>query len=79
MNDPVTIRLYEDPTRNAARHTGPYHPAGVAGWDLGVGDDLGLEDDFGGYLLGTITRLDPAPHTDPDAGRYRIAVVVPKD
>jgi len=79
MNDPVPIRLYEDPNRPPAQHPGPYRPAEPDGWDHAVGDDLSLEDAHGGYLIGTILDLDPQPHAEADGARYRIATVRLKD
>lgn len=79
MNDPVPIRLYEDPRHPADQHPGPYRPAEPDGWDHAVGDDLPLEDTHGGYLIGTILELNPETHEDPDGHRYRIATVRLKD
>ena len=79
MNDPVPLRLYEDPGRPADAHPGAYRPARPDGWDHVVGEDIGVEDVRGGYIVGTITTIDPQIHTDPDGARYRIATVLLKD
>lgn len=78
MNEPIALRLYEEAARNAGQ-SAAYKPGDDADWNAAVGDDLGLEDPFGGYCLGTILRMDPQVRTDAAGARYRIATVIPKD
>ena len=79
MQESHTVRLYEDPAKDAARHVGRYTPVGVTGWDVAVGDTFGLEDDFGQYVRGTVTEVDGATHHDDDDAAFRIVTVTVED
>ena len=79
MQESHSVRLYEDASRDAARHVGRYTPVGVAGWDVAVGDTFGLEDDFGQYVRGTVTEIDEQTRHDDDAAAFRIVTVTVED
>lgn len=79
MKEQVAIRLYENPAQRAQCQARHYRVAdGVAGWDFGRGDSVGLEDCDGGYLMGVIDHVGPAVHED-SIGRYRIAELWTQD
>lgn len=79
MKEQVTIRLYQTADAPAAPHAGPYRPVeDVLGWDYAEGDQIGLYDTGGGYLMGLIDHIDPALCHD-DAGCYRVATLWTQD
>lgn len=80
MNEETAIKLYEHPKREADLHTGHYTPTDVKGWDYNVGDTIDLEDVDGGFVQGTIERIDPKVHVNAkDGERFKLAVVVIED
>ncbi len=79
MDEEIAVRLYQHPERNAEVHTGSYHPVDVKGWDYGVGDTIGLEDDFSGYTRGTIEKLIEGEHVDDAGEPYKVAVLILED
>jgi len=76
MKERVTIRLYERPGgRPPCDVVEQYGPAEeVAGWDYQRGDQIGLRERDGGYLMGGIDQIGPDVFQD-QAGRYKLAVV----
>lgn len=79
MQEPHTIRLYQNPQRAAAKHAGRYTPTDVSGWDYDVGHTLGLEDGFGQYVMGTITDVGQDEKEDDEGHAYRLATVTVED
>ena len=79
MKEQVAIRLYERPPTAALEHPPRYRAAdGVAGWDYSAGDQIGLQERDGGFLMGLIDAVDPAVLED-ELGRYKAAVVWTQD
>lgn len=75
MKEQTTIRLYEDPSVPTARHTGPYHPDPIKGWDVERGETIPLNEDIGGRVFGIIDHVDLEPHKDAQGNLYRIATL----
>lgn len=74
MKEMITLRLYEQPHQPATCDAEHYCPAeDVRGWDYARGDQIGLQERDGGYLMAGIDHIDPAIHED-GTGRYRVAV-----
>ncbi len=79
MKEKALIRLYEANDQRAAHHAGRYEPSDdVTGWAYEEGDQIGLCEQDGGYLMGILDRIDPKIHHD-DTGSYRLATVWTQD
>ncbi|MEM6756759.1 MAG: hypothetical protein AAF586_06290 [Planctomycetota bacterium] len=82
MEEEIAIRLYEHPEALAKVHHGAFTPTDAKGWDYGIGDSLELEDADGGFLFGTIEKIDEDvyddPHTDPPS-RFKVARMILED
>ena len=50
----------------------------MKGWDYDAGDQIGLHEENGGYLMGRIEHIDRTPCED-EAGCYKIATVWTQD
>jgi hypothetical protein len=79
MQEPHTIRLYEDPDRVSTMDVGRYRPTDLKGWDHEVGYTLGLEDQFKQYVMGTITDIGQDIKEDGEGFRYKLATVTVED
>lgn len=79
MKEKVTIRLYEHAQQCARCEDHEYRPADeVKGWGYDRGDQIGLFERNGGYLMGVIDHVQPEVHQD-EAGRYKLAVLWTQD
>lgn len=73
MKEKVTLRLYEHPDHSACCEMSAYIPDdAVRGWDFNAGDQIGLHEKSGGFLMAGIERVDPQIRTD-STGRYKLA------
>ena len=80
MKEKTLIRLYQGSDQRAAHHGGQhYRPSeDVVGWDFAEGDQIGLCEEDGGYLMGVIDHVEPEVHRD-ETGEYRLASVWTQD
>jgi hypothetical protein len=75
MNEKVTIRLYEHPQQGACCESAAYSAdEEVKGWNYQRGDQIGLHEREGGFLMGGIDHIDSAVRED-GTGRYKVATV----
>ena len=75
MKEKITIRLYENPEHPACCDAEHYCPSDdVRGWNYDRGDQIGLEERDGGFLMGGIDHIHEEIHQD-ETGRFRIAEV----
>lgn len=75
----VTIRLYEQPHTCDRCDVQPYRTTEeVQGWDYERGDQIGLQERNGGFLMGLIDYVKPEIHEDR-TGRYKLAVIWTQD
>ncbi len=79
MKEQVTIRLYQHPDQAARCDGQQYTPAeDVRGWDFQRGDQIGLHERQGGYLMGVIDHLQPETHED-ETGSFKLAELWTQD
>ena len=79
MKEQVAIRLYERPPTREPEYAPRYRAAeDVKGWDHAAGDQIGLMERDGGFLMGLIDRVEPEVLED-ELGRYKVAVVWTQD
>lgn len=79
MKEQITIRLYETREQRACCGAQAYRAADdVVGWNYQRGDQIGLQDCNGGFLMGGIDHVDPTIHED-QTGRFRLATVWTQD
>jgi hypothetical protein len=75
MKEKVAIRLYEQAHQGACCESAQYFPAvEVRGWNYQRGDQIGLHEREGGFLMGAIDHIDPAVRED-ETGRYKLATI----
>jgi hypothetical protein len=75
MKEKVTIRLYENPGQRACCTSEHYCPAEeITGWNYQRGDQIGLNEREGGYLMAGIDHIGPDVLED-ETGRYKLATV----
>ena len=75
MKEQVTIRLYEKPGIHRRDANVRYSPADeTSGWQYQRGDQIGLLEQSGGYLMAGIVSIGPEVFED-NSGRYKLAVV----
>ena len=79
MKERVTIRLYEQPTTCDRCDVQPYRTTeDVRDWNYETGDQIGLHERDGGFLMGLIEDVQPEIYED-HTGRYKLAVVWTQD
>ena len=79
MKEQVAIRLYERPPTGEPAYTSHYRAADdVVGWDYAAGDQIGLHERDGGFLMGLIDSVEPEVLEDA-TGRYKVAVLWTQD
>ncbi len=73
MKEKITLRLYENKNRCAACATTQYTPSeDVRGWDYSTGDQIGLSERTGGYLMAGLDEIGQEILED-ETGRYKLA------
>lgn len=79
MKERITLRLYEQPSQRACCEGDRYCASeDVRGWHFQSGDQIGLRERFGGYLMGRIEYIRPEILED-EHGRYHVAEVWTQD
>jgi hypothetical protein len=75
VKEQITIRLYENPHVHQPVVGDRYLPADQTyGWHYQPGDQIGLLESFGGFLMAGIESIDQKIFED-NTGRYKLAVV----
>ena len=75
MKEEITIRLYEGVRQGACCELASYYPdESIKGWNYQRGDQIGLRERDGGFLMGRIERVDPDIRVD-NTGRYKLALL----
>ncbi|MCC7350423.1 MAG: hypothetical protein IT446_07630 [Phycisphaerales bacterium] len=75
MKERLTIRLYEKPGIHRPDANECHVVADqTAGWHSQRGEQIGLLDPSGGFLMAGIESIDPEVYED-DTGRFKLAVV----
>lgn len=79
MKEQITLRLYEQPAQRACCEVARYSPSeDTRGWNYVQGDQIGLHEKNGGYLIGLIDSVDQTVRVD-EVGRYRVATAWTQD